>query len=42
VWFIKPQENIAVTEEALKFAEVCNDFIENDATKIDFRSVIDF
>ena len=35
--------NIAVTdEEALKFAEVCNDFVENDATKIDFQSVIDF
>ncbi|TDE02775.1 glucosamine-6-phosphate deaminase [Flavobacterium sandaracinum] len=35
--------NIAVTdEEALKFAEVCNDFIENDAIKIDFQSVIDF
>ena len=35
--------NIAVTdEEALKFAEVCNDFVENDAIKIDFQLVIDF
>ena len=35
--------NIAVTdEEALKFAEVCNDFVDTEATKIDFQSVIDF
>lgn len=35
--------NIAVTdEEALKFAEVCTDFIGEDETKINFRRVIDF
>lgn len=35
--------NIAVTDdEALKFAEVCTDFVGTDATKINFQSVIDF
>ncbi|MGO4820549.1 MULTISPECIES: glucosamine-6-phosphate deaminase [unclassified Flavobacterium] len=35
--------NIAVTDdEALKFAEVCNDFIGEDGTKIDFKEVIHF
>lgn len=35
--------NIAVTdEEALKFAEVCNDFIGVDTNGIDFREVIEF
>lgn len=35
--------NISVTdEEALKFAEVCTDFIGEDETKINFRRVIDF
>jgi len=35
--------NIAVTDdEALKFAEVCNDFIGEDETKIDFKEVIHF
>ena len=35
--------NIAVTDdEALKFAEVCTDFIGDAKTKIDFQSVIDF
>ncbi len=35
--------NIAVTnDEALKFAEVCNDFVGEDNSKINFISVIDF
>ncbi len=35
--------NIAVTdEEALKFAEVCNDFVGEDETNINFQEVIDF
>ena len=35
--------NIAVTDdEALKFAEVCNDFVGNDETKINFQAAIDF
>lgn len=35
--------NIAVTDdEALKFAEVCNDFIGEDTSKIDFKEVIHF
>jgi glucosamine-6-phosphate deaminase len=35
--------NIAVTDdEALKFAEVCSDFIGEDRTKIDFKEVIHF
>ncbi|SEA33040.1 glucosamine-6-phosphate deaminase [Flavobacterium gillisiae] len=35
--------NIAVTDdEALKFAEVCNDLIGEDRTKIDFKEVIHF
>jgi glucosamine-6-phosphate deaminase len=35
--------NIAVTDdEALKFAEVCNDFVGEDASKINFYAVIDF
>jgi glucosamine-6-phosphate deaminase len=35
--------NIAVTDdEALKFAEVCNDFVGMDESKINFQSVIDF
>jgi glucosamine-6-phosphate deaminase len=34
--------NIAVTDdEALKFAEVCNDFTEGDKSGINFQSVID-
>lgn len=34
--------NIAVTDdEALKFAEVCNDFVDNDKSGINFQSVID-
>ncbi|SDW58301.1 glucosamine-6-phosphate deaminase [Flavobacterium degerlachei] len=35
--------NIAVTDdEALKFAEVCNDFIGEETSKIDFKEVIHF
>ena len=35
--------NIAVTDdEALKFAEVCNDFIRDSAIEINYKSVIDF
>ncbi|MGL5112276.1 MAG: glucosamine-6-phosphate deaminase, partial [Flavobacterium sp.] len=35
--------NIAVTDdEALKFAEVCNDFVGEDSSKINFQAVIDF
>lgn len=35
--------NIAVTDdEALKFAEVCNDFVDGRESKIDFPSVINF
>lgn len=35
--------NIAVTdEEALKFAEVCNDFVGEDSSNINFQKVIDF
>lgn len=35
--------NIAVTDdEALKFAEVCNDFVGDDKSKINFQSAIDF
>lgn len=35
--------NIAVTdEEALKFAEVCNDFVDQDSSNINFQKVIDF
>jgi glucosamine-6-phosphate deaminase len=35
--------NIAVTDdEALKFVEVCSDFVENNETKSDFKSIIDF
>jgi len=35
--------NIAVTDdEALKFAEVCNDFVGEDESKINFQSAIDF
>jgi glucosamine-6-phosphate deaminase len=35
--------NIAVTDdEALKFAEVCLDFVGDDTTQINFMSVIDF
>ena len=35
--------NIAVTDdEALKFAEVCRDFIGEDTSEINFESVIDF
>ena len=35
--------NIAVTDdEALKFAEVCNDFVGEDENKINFKAVIDF
>ncbi|MFV8369843.1 glucosamine-6-phosphate deaminase [Flavobacterium sp. LB2R40] len=35
--------NIAVTdEEALKFAEVCADFVDTDATKTNFKSAVDF
>jgi glucosamine-6-phosphate deaminase len=35
--------NIAVTDdEALKFAEVCNDFVGTDETKINFKTVINF
>ncbi|MBG6110024.1 glucosamine-6-phosphate deaminase [Flavobacterium sp. CG_9.10] len=35
--------NIAVTDdEALKFAEVCNDFVGDDNSKINFVAVIDF
>ncbi|GGP02758.1 putative glucosamine-6-phosphate deaminase-like protein [Cloacibacterium rupense] len=35
--------NIAVTDaEALKFAEVCNDFVGEDNSKINFQNVIDF
>lgn len=35
--------NIAVTDdEALKFAEVCSDFIGEDRAKIDFKEVIHF
>ncbi len=35
--------NIAVTDdEALKFAEVSNDFVGDDATKINFTAIIDF
>ena len=35
--------NIAVTDdEALKFAEVCNDFVGDDESKINFQSAIDF
>jgi glucosamine-6-phosphate deaminase len=35
--------NIAVTdEEALKFAEVSNDFVGKNSSKINFRDVIDF
>jgi glucosamine-6-phosphate deaminase len=35
--------NIAVTDdEALKFAEVCNDFLKEDKSGINFKSVIDF
>lgn len=34
--------NIAVTDdEALKFAEVCNDFVGEDKTGVNFQSVID-
>ena len=34
--------NIAVTDdEALKFAEVCNDFVEKDKSGINFQAVID-
>ena len=35
--------NIAVTDdEALKFAEVCNDFVGDDESKINFQASIDF
>ena len=35
--------NIAVTDdEALKFAEVCNDFVGDDETKMNFQMIIDF
>ena len=35
--------NIAVTDdEALKFAEVCNDFVGDDETKMNFQVVINF
>ena len=35
--------NIAVTDdEALKFAEVCNDYLADDKSKDEFTSVIDF
>jgi len=35
--------NIAVSDdEALKFAEVCNDFVKDDGCKINFSSVINF
>lgn len=35
--------NIAVTDdEALKFAEVCNDFVGDDKSKINFQAAIDF
>lgn len=35
--------NIAVTDdEALKFAEVCNDYVADDECKVDFLSIIDF
>ena len=35
--------NIAVTDdEALKFAEVCNDFVGEDESKINFQVAIDF
>ncbi|RTY87372.1 glucosamine-6-phosphate deaminase [Flavobacterium sp. RSP15] len=35
--------NIAVTDdEALKFAEVSNDFVGDDVTKINFTAIIDF
>ena len=35
--------NIAVTdEEALKFAEVCNDFSNDNTNRMDFKLVIDF
>ncbi|MFE3868174.1 glucosamine-6-phosphate deaminase [Flavobacterium sp. LS2P90] len=35
--------NIAVTDdEALKFAEVCNDFVGNNESKINIQEVIDF
>ncbi|WP_281299137.1 glucosamine-6-phosphate deaminase [Flavobacterium limnophilum] len=35
--------NIAVTDdEALKFAEVCNDFVGDDERKVDFQAIINF
>jgi glucosamine-6-phosphate deaminase len=35
--------NIAVTDdEALKFAEVCNDYVADDECKVDFLSIINF
>ena len=35
--------NIAVTnDEAMKFAEVCNDFIDDEKAKMNFLAVIDF
>ncbi|HEY6142095.1 MAG TPA: glucosamine-6-phosphate deaminase [Flavobacterium sp.] len=35
--------NIAVTDdEALKFAEVCNDYVDERECKVDFPSIIDF
>ncbi|TDD95913.1 glucosamine-6-phosphate deaminase [Flavobacterium cellulosilyticum] len=35
--------NIAVTDdEAIKFAEVCNDFVADEGYKVNFKSIIDF
>ena len=35
--------NIAVTDdEALKFAEVCNDYVADDECKVDFKAIIEF